>query len=445
VEPLPEVIAPVFAELMEKVSKAPPILDYKQALAGGDHPLPGVKRKILVVTNLFPPQELGGYGRQIWEFTAGLAARGHEVLILTSNSTYLEKSADDSELVLEGMVRRVLGLIGQWRDGRTSLVGGPAEQARIIHNNAAAVLKAAGEFRPDFVLLGNLDFLGVTLVQKLLERGVPIIHSLANRTPGYSPKECFRSPLYTLASCSTWLGQNFINQGFSASRMETVYPGARIDGFYRYLLPDCRRLRIAYASLMMPYKGPHLLVHALIQLHNAGVDFQAEIAGDTTDQNFVDSLAKVVAECGLSEKVKFIGYQGRRDLAALFARSNVLAFPSEFDEPFGITQVEAMASGLIVVTSGKGGTREIVQHGVNGLVFEAGNPDSLARNLLSIATHEEMRLSLQRNARVRAIELSVTASVARLESIAESMLSGNSARAAKNGVLNEINSENKWI
>ena len=438
VEELPESIAPVFCELMEKLSEAPPILEYKQALAGGNHPLPTVTRKILVVTNLFPPQELGGYGRKLWEFSSGLVARGHDVLILTSDSPYLDKPADESEMALESRVRRVMSLTGEWRDGRTSLVGGPAEQARIIQNNAALVLKTAGEFRPDFVLIGNLDFMGVTLVQKLVERGLPVIHSLGNQTPGYSSQECFRNPLYTLAPASNWLGQNFIKEGFMAPRMETVYPGARIDRFYKYLLPDCRRLRIAYASLMMPYKGPQLLVHALIQLHRAGVDFEAEIAGDTTDQSFVDALARAVADCGLSGKVKFIGYQGRKELAALFARSNVLAFPSEFEEPFGITQVEAMASGLIVVTSGRGGTREIVQHGINGLVFEAGNPDSLAQNLLLIAKDEEMRLGLQKNARARAIELSVTASVERLELIAESMLGGNNVSGSKKDFTKQV-------
>ncbi len=441
VEELPESIAPVFVELMGKVSEAPTVLEYQQALAGGNHPLPAVKRKILVVTNLFPPQELGGYGRKLWEFSAGSVDRGHDVLILTSDSPYLSKPADESEMVLEGRVRRVLSLIGQWRDGRTSLVGGPVDQSRTIQNNAAIVLKTAGEFRPDFVLLGNLDFMGVTLVQKLLERGLPIIHSLGNQTPGYRLEECFRNPLYTLAPASNWLGQNFIKQGFSAPRIETVYPGARIDRFYRYLLPDCRRLRIAYASLMMPYKGPQLLVHALIQLHRAGVDFEAEIAGDSTDQGFVDSLLKAVEQCGLSEKVRFIGYQGRKGLASLFARSNVLAFPSQFDEPFGITQVEAMASGLIVVTSGKGGTPEIVQHGINGLIFEAGNPDSLAQNLLSIAMDGEMRLRLQRNARSRAIELSVTASVARLETIAESMLGGSTLHTTVSGFQPKANDE----
>jgi predicted O-linked N-acetylglucosamine transferase (SPINDLY family)/glycosyltransferase involved in cell wall biosynthesis len=438
VETLPESIAPVFDELLEKFADAPALIEYKQALAGGEHPLPEKKRRILVVTNLFPPQELGGYGRKLWEFSACLLTRGHDVLILSSDSPYLNKPADKSEMALEGRVRRVMRLTGEWRDGRISLVGGPAEQALIIQNNASIVLKTAGEFRPDFVLLGNLDLMGVTLLQKLVERGLPVIHSLGNHAPGYSQKECFSAPLYTIAPASNWLGNNLLSQGYHAPRLETVYPGARIDRFYRYFLPDCRRLRIAYASLMMPYKGPQLLVHALIQLHRAGVDFEAEIAGDTTDQAFVDALAKAVADCGLSGKVKFIGYQGRKGLASLFARCNILAFPSEFDEPFGITQVEAMASGLIVVTSGRGGTREIVQHGINGLVFEAGNPDSLAQNLLSIAMDDEMRLKLQRNARARAIELSVTASVERLELIAESMLRGNSVSASKKDFTKQV-------
>jgi predicted O-linked N-acetylglucosamine transferase (SPINDLY family)/glycosyltransferase involved in cell wall biosynthesis len=432
VEPLPSELAPVFAELTERVSDAPAWGEYKRALAGGEHPEPKAPRRILVVTNLFPPQELGGYGRKLWEFSAGLVARGHEVLILTSDSPYLAKEADESEMALEGRVRRVMRLFGEWRGGKTSLVGGPADHAKVIQENASTVLKTVREFSPDFVLLGNLDYMGVMLAQRVVASGIPVVHSLGNETPGYAQQDCFKSPLYTLAPASDWLGRNLLKLGYSAPAMETVYPGARIDCFYRYLLPDCRRLRIAYASLMMPYKGPQLLVQALIQLHQSGVDFEAEIAGDSTDQAFVDSLERAVAEFGLSNKVRFIGYQGRKGLASLFARSNVLVFPSQFDEPFGITQVEAMAAGLIVVTSGRGGSREIVEHGRNGLIFEAGNAGSLAQNLLNIAIDRDLRLKLQKNARDRAIELSVTASVVRLENLAEAMLAKLGGGSRKN-------------
>ena len=427
VEQLPAEFSGILAGLILKVSNEPKFLEYKLAIAGGDHPIHGVSRRILVVTNLFPPQELGGYGRKIWEFSAALVDRGHEVLILTSDSPYLLKAADDSEMVLESKVCRILNLTGEWKDGKTTTVGTSAEQYNKIQTNAAIVSKKVNEFIPDFVLLGNLDFLGVDLVLKLIDMRIPVIHSLGNQTPGYAQKDCFKSPLYVLAPASNWLGSNLLRNGYSAPRMETVYPGARIDRFYRHILPDCRRLRIAYAGLQMPYKGPDLLIIALVLLNNAGIDFEAEIAGDTTDPMFVSTLTKFVADNGLSAKVKFIGYQGRKALASLFARSNVLVFPSQVDEAFGISQVEAMASGLIVVTSGRGGAREVVQHGINGLIFEAGNASSLAQNLHFLhlmLSKEEIWVSLQSNARARAIELSVIASVKRLENIAESMIAG---------------------
>jgi predicted O-linked N-acetylglucosamine transferase (SPINDLY family)/glycosyltransferase involved in cell wall biosynthesis len=430
VAPLPDAIAPVFCELMEKLSESPPVLEYKQALAGGNHPIPTVTRKILVVTNLFPPQELGGYGRKLWEFSAGLVARGHDVLILTSDSKYLDKTLDKSEMALENRVRRVMGLTGEWRDGRVSVVGGPAERDRIIKNNAALVLKAAGEFRPDFVLLGNLDFMGVTLLQKLLERGLPVIHSLGNEQPGYKPEESIESPLYAIAPASDWLGKNLLQQGYKVSKLSTVYPGARLDRFFKRFLPDIRRLRIAFAGLVMPYKGAHVLMDALIILKKLGIEFEADFAGDSTDAGYIRVLKEFAQNNGIGTQVRFNGFLDRQGLAALFARCNVLVFPTQIPEAFGISQVEAMASGLIVITSGTGGTKEVIRHGLDGLVFEMGNAASLAQNLLALATNKDLRDKLQIDSQKRSMEFSVTQSVVRIESIAEDLISLKSGKSS---------------
>jgi hypothetical protein len=48
-------------------------------------------RKILLVTNLFPPEELGGYGRKMWEFAHYLKSRGHTVRVLASSIPSLAK------------------------------------------------------------------------------------------------------------------------------------------------------------------------------------------------------------------------------------------------------------------------------------------------------------------------------------------------------------------
>ena len=45
--------------------------------------------KILAITNLYPPQELGGYGRSISDFVWGFIRLGHDVEVLTSDAPYL--------------------------------------------------------------------------------------------------------------------------------------------------------------------------------------------------------------------------------------------------------------------------------------------------------------------------------------------------------------------
>jgi glycosyltransferase involved in cell wall biosynthesis len=260
-----------------------------------------------------------------------------------------------------------------------------------------------------------LDFLGPELLHATLAAGFPVLHALANAGPGYAPGQRPASPHYWVAPCSNWNGTAFRRAGHSAERVQTLYPGARIDRFFRYFYPDTRTLRIAYASLVMPYKGAHVLVEALGRLHHAGVSFTAEIAGDSTDPAFLARLQAYVEKNGLGDRVRFPGFLDRTGLAALFARSNVLVFPSQFDEPFGISQVEAMAAGLVVVTSGTGGAAEIVRDGVDGLCFPPPDAQALAQRLALLAQNPAKFQELQRNGRRRALDFSVRTAVGEIE------------------------------
>jgi glycosyltransferase involved in cell wall biosynthesis len=59
-------------------------------------------------------------------------------------------------------------------------------------------------------------------------------------------------------------------------------------------------------------------------------------------------------------------------------------FPSVFEEPLGISQIEAMAAGLLVVSSGTGGAREVVRHRETGLLFSNGQAGELAAQLAMV-------------------------------------------------------------
>lgn len=430
IQPLPPEINTLREDLEREFASSAHISEYKQAISGGMPPAPATTYSILVVTNLFPPQEMGGYGRKIWEFSNGLIKRGHRLKILTGDAPYLQKAPDAGEPDLEPLVERSLVLQGEWKNGRVQHLGDLNFLRRNAQANKEKVLAAAHAFKPDFVLLGNFDFLGIDILKALIAEKIPVLHSLGNQAPGYPAKESIQSPLYTIAPASDWLGKNLLNDGYKVSKLRTVYPGARVDRFYKQFLPDIRRLRIAFAGLVMPYKGAHVLIDALNILNQSGIEFEADFAGDSTDASYVLTLKEYALNNGLAAKVRFNGFLDREGLAALFARCNVLVFPTQIPEAFGISQVEAMASGLIVITSGTGGTQEVIRHGIDGLVFEMGNPASLAQHLASLATNKEMRDKLQINSQKRAMQFSVTESVVRIEEIAGEMLGSEAPTSA---------------
>ena len=79
--------------------------------------------------------------------------------------------------------------------------------------------------------------------------------------------------------------------------------------------------------------------------------------------------------------VTFTGPLPREDLARLYQEHDILIFPPVWEEPFGITLLEAMASGLAVVATGTGGSIEILQDEENCLLFTKADGADCARQI----------------------------------------------------------------
>jgi len=421
VAPLPEAVESLRAELFSELDYNLSCATYLRAIGRVPPETPEKTLSIVLITNLFPPQELGGYGRMMWEFAHGLIKRGHTVRVLTSDEVQFGKSPTPEETALEKHVFRTLRLTGTWVGGRGVSLTDSKEIVRRLRDNAARVRTAVTKLDADLVLVGNLDFLGVSLLRCALEKDTPVLHALANAQPGYAVSDQPPESHYWIAPCSDWNGDVFRDAGFTPSRIETLYPGARLDHFFRFFLPDARRLRICYASLVLPYKGVDTLVQALGQLHAQGIDFSAEIAGDAPRADFMAELQSFVSAHGMGSKIRFTGFLDRQGLSGLFARSNVLVFPSRFQEPFGISQVEALAAGLVVVSSGTGGAKEIVRDDVDGLLFTAGDTASLAAKLTQLSQDAELMSRLQRAGQARSTAFSVNQAVLKIEQLAGEM------------------------
>lgn len=367
--------------------------------------------RILVINNLYPPQELGGYGRSIHDFAAVLAQRGHETRVLCANMPEWQRGETH-----EPHVRRALRLFGRWKDGGVKFDPDPEQIRRTIEYNHRVIAEAIDRFRPDACLVGNIDLVSPSPFDSIIAKSVPVLHHLGNSSPSYPPQMTPVNPLYRLSTASHWLKEYLMQKGYPIRSASVVYPGAYVQQFKSDSLPPRDQLRIAFAGLIMPYKGAELLVQALGLLHADGIRFTCSFAGDTIDPGYVQNLKDWVTQHGFAGQVSFLGYLPREKLIELYRTHNVLAFPTTINETFGISQVEAMAAGMVCVTSGNGGAAEVVEHGVSGLIFESGDPVALAQALSSLQKNpsrwEQLALVGQRRALER---FDIERSVDRLE------------------------------
>ncbi|MGA7934787.1 MAG: glycosyltransferase family 4 protein [Kovacikia sp.] len=378
--------------------------------------------KILVITNLYPPQVLGGYERSIADFARLLQHRGHGVLVLTSDTQ--ELSGSHVSNYPDPPIDRSLLLCGQWHRERGPEWFAPEQIAQINHQNSQTLSAHLQKFQPDVCLLGNATFLHVELLEQVLGAQVPIAHYVMNEQPGYPPPLTPSNPLYRYITCSDWVGQVLQEKGYPTETAQTIYPGAAVEAFYQAELPPRDTLRIAYASLVMHYKGADVLVEALCLLQVVGIEFTATIAGNTLTPKFVEVLQELVESEGIQDRVKFPGVLSRQELSQLYQTHNVLVFPSRFQEPFGISQVEAMAAGLTLITSGTGGAGEIIEHGQDGLFFESENPLDLADVLSFLAANPVAWEAISRKGQQKALsQFSQTRAVEQLESVFQALLS----------------------
>ncbi len=134
-------------------------------------------------------------------------------------------------------------------------------------------------------------------------------------------------------------------------------------------------------------KGQHLAIEAVAIARKAGVDIELALVGAGDDK----ALRKLARRLGVEDLVNIHG--PTRDVGRYWSAAHVGLMCSEC-EAFGLVTVEAMRAGLPVCGTNAGGTPEIVDPGVNGLLSAAGDANALAANLMALESDEDLRRSL---------------------------------------------------
>jgi N,N'-diacetylbacillosaminyl-diphospho-undecaprenol alpha-1,3-N-acetylgalactosaminyltransferase len=205
----------------------------------------------------------------------------------------------------------------------------------------------------------------------------------------------------------------FLRLGFVKQRQvfQTISAGVNSANF-RPATPDERRR--ARAALGLPEDKPVVTMAVARLIWSKGVQeymtAASEVLASGTDAVFLlagaveeDSPDAVPREAVASARdVRWIGFA--EDVKALYAATDVLVLPSYYREGVPNVLLEAMSSGIPVITTDQVGCREVVEHGANGLLVPPRDAAALARAIATTLASGEQALRMGREGRRRAVE-----------------------------------------
>lgn len=191
-------------------------------------------------------------------------------------------------------------------------------------------------------------------------------------------------------------------EGYPPDRIEVIYNGYDPAGMplppdADAVLPRGEMLKLVLVANIRPVKRMQDAIRALARLRETHPDSVLYIIGDGDS----GELEKLCARLGLTEHVRFLG--PRRDVQALLPAFDIGLICSE-SEGFSNTLIEYLQAGLAVVCSEVGGNPEIIEHGVTGLMYPAGDVDALAGRLLQLAQDSPARAALGQAGRNRVLK-----------------------------------------
>lgn len=147
-----------------------------------------------------------------------------------------------------------------------------------------------------------------------------------------------------------------------------------------------RPITIGVVSRLESIKGMDLVVPAFAKVKAVHPGVRLLIVGDGSLRG---QMEQQVQAAGISDSVEFVGRQPQETLVQYYDRVDILLMPSR-SEGFGLTAIEGMARGCVVVASRVGGLPEVVREREVGLLHESENIDDLALKLIYLCESPEL-------------------------------------------------------
>ena len=155
--------------------------------------------------------------------------------------------------------------------------------------------------------------------------------------------------------------------------IETYTPANRIKS---------AEINIGVFGRIRPSKGIDLLIDAAIPVLKNHPQATLNICGETTPkfQSYLDEQKVKILAANLTNQVKFLGKVEFNCLPDLYRSMDIVCAVSR-NEGYGLTPLEAMATGVAVLTSEAGAWKDIIENGIQGYCVPTGNVNAIQEKL----------------------------------------------------------------
>lgn len=192
-------------------------------------------------------------------------------------------------------------------------------------------------------------------------------------------------------------------------KLKVIYPGIETDIFSPQKTSYDKKIHLKPNAILtvarpVPAKGVDRLIDAAALLKKK-IDFNLYIGGDTIEKDKSNEeiqaerrIMELIKKYKIEKNVNFIGRVPHDTVLPVYYRgASVFVLPSRY-EPFGLTTLEAMASGTPPIVSNVAGSREVIVDGLNGFIVDTHDRKKLSQHILNLLTDKKLNKKISDNA-----------------------------------------------
>ncbi len=370
--------------------------------------------KICFLSNLYPPNVLGGAEIVVQKMAKSMIERGHEVIVITT-------SPDEEEHILEEDSVKIFQLnttklYPTYKQTEPQGVKKPLWHLFDLWNGAtlSAVKDILVRESVDIVHINNFKGLSLSCFKAGKDLNIPVVYEShdfsficprANLIRGNNTlcenrnficneyvniqRRLLDDNVDLLISPSQFMIDKFHDNNFF-NNVRCVKIPLGVEYSSNKTIKDYETIDITYIGTLGKHKGVHTLISAFKDIDNENI--KLHIIGKGYDEDEFKQLAMD------DDRIVFHGFVDNKDILKFYEQTNVFVIPSICYDNSPLVIYESFSTGTPVIGSNIGGIPELVMEDYNGFLFESNNPESLKKKLVKVIKNKELLKKLEDNA-----------------------------------------------